>query len=220
MRRGLTALALSVALSAPRSAAAQIGFDDGLGNSSIVGQFTVAPNYKGLIWSSRFFIAKPGDFPSPVPGLTSLVNTAPATTGGTNQAVAFANAFGPVNNSPAVYFQTTSGTFDFFSAYVAALWRADMKLTIVGYDATGIEIKRTAPLTISTTATLIRPNITGATTIGFFTDAGQIIPGQTSDGTAFAIDAINVSAVPEPSSVLLVGAGLAGLAAVTRRRRR
>jgi hypothetical protein len=54
---------------------------------------------------------------------------------------------------------------------------------------------------------------------GFFCNATGSCTAFASDKAQFALDNINLTVIPEPGSLALVGLGLAGIAALTRRRR-
>jgi hypothetical protein len=162
----------------------------------------------------------------PVDGLSYQGVSFGFTVGGVNSTDAYYNmsAAGPftVNVQDPSLVGTAAGvlTLD-FTAPVRNL-RFDVALDIIG------------PLTPGFTVALFDPNLTPLTTIPINTDS--LLPDYWSEGTfcyngnllgratiefgpnagVFALD--NLSSVPEPSTIFLLGGGMLGLALLARRR--
>lgn len=193
-----TALAAALALSAA-SARAQTFTFEGLGDG-----VDVPSGYAGLTWSN-FTIMDPASFFTPSGfqnGVVSPANTA-------------YNPFG----DPASFGSATP--FALQSAYFTAVWNDGLTLRVVGSLAGATVFSQshvlstTGPLFIdfggvSVDAVLLEPS--GGTPAGYAVD-----------GTLFSMDDLTIVAaatVPEPGTIALVLTGLAGVGAVSARRRR
>jgi hypothetical protein len=167
----------------------------------------LAPGYSGFTWKN-FWVVDRAYWTSV--GQTNANGFDRLAAQTNSQVVAF-NQFG--SNAT----MERAQPFDFVSAVVASGQRQDMTLTILGFDSKGVKLYTESYQTGQTPRT-ITPNWTGVSKVEFDSgDNGTIVvqPGS----KAFAIDNIVLTQViPEPSTVLLLGAGLVGLFAGARRR--
>ena len=116
--------------------------------------------------------------------------------------------------------------FMFTGAYFTAAWNTDLNIRIDGYDNNN-SIINTATIVVDYDApTLFMARWTNLYKLSFTSWGGT---GAVSGGSGahFAVDNLTVNQcqmdpitpVPEPATMLLFGTGLAGLAAVARRRK-
>ncbi len=114
---------------------------------------------------------------------------------------------------------TQSGTWDFSGAYLTAAWRDGLKILVEGL--LNGETKYSQVVTVDTKSSQYFDfNYAGVDTVRFASWGGTPI-GKKNGGTHFAMENFTYNAgksVPEPSGLLLMGAGLGALAWTRRKR--
>jgi hypothetical protein len=200
MKKGLLAvvLGLGIMLSTIGTVGATVlTFDDLAG--SIV---PVPDGYGGLDWSNFYY-------------LDTASYTASGYTNGmvSSDNVAF-NAWGASAGA-------SGSVFDFNGAYLTAAWNNGLNILIEGYNGSTLLYSQT--VTVSTySPTWFQLDYLGITDLTF-TSWGGTNAGYSGNGTHFAMDDFTFnesteSTVPEPSTLLLLGAGMAGSGIIIRRR--
>ncbi len=187
-------LALATALvvgSMGYASATTINFDD-------IATGNIANGYAGMDWSNF-----------------SVHNALPQASGYHNAPVSGSQtAFNPFG-TPASMSSSTAFTLN--DAYFTAAWRDGMNIHAVASGAGG---SYTMDFLVNTSApNRIVFNWSNINSVTFSASGGIQHGGYSGAGTHFAVDNITINAVPEPETYAMMLAGLAGLAAVARRRK-
>jgi hypothetical protein len=191
-RRGFAFMlfvAMSVVCGGPAISSGEILTFDELPGTAPTGWLTQVPaNYGGLQW--RFFYY-------------TEASRAPAPSGYVNGVVSPGKAVysGYADWAPAVL-SVTHGTFDLNSAYVTAAWQDGVTLEAQGFKG-GRLIYDTGYTINAVTPSLINFNYLGIDQVSFYYYGGTVHPGYQGFGPMFVIDNLNVTIVPEPSTLAL-----------------
>lgn len=131
----------------------------------------------------------------------------------------------PNNVAYNAYAQTAYVTsvvdFDFNGAYFTGAWNDGLNINVLGFN-NGIQLYDSTIIVSAFTSMFYNLSFQGVDELRFTSFGGTDVPNFSGDGAHFAMDNFtynDVSAVPEPSTVLLLGAGLLGAAMVGRRKR-
>jgi hypothetical protein len=197
IRRCLASLAL-VVISATPSAAGVITFDEFAVPDGNTG--ALASPYQGFTWVN-FSLLDPGGVFAGSGYENGLVSS---------ENVAFTSGFG--------YFSSAT-PFTFDSVYMSAAWRDGVRVRVIGLLG-ATELFSTSFLVDHTGPNLFTFNWGGINTVHIATSGGVEVPGLVGSGEYVAIDNIAINTVPEPTSLLLLGTGIVGVAARVRNRRR
>ena len=196
--RALAALvAFSVAAATP--AAAQLNFDDITTNASGVNNTRFNTPYNGFSFEN-FSVGGPG-----------LIGTGSNAASGTKFALGqpFDNSF--IYREDNVAFDFT-GAFLSFRAFDAIT--APVMITVNAYRGAGVDPVFSRMVALTNNAELFAFDFFNVDEIEFDTEVLGL-----NRSSALAVDNLNISAVPEPSTVVLMSLGMAGLLVVVRRKR-
>jgi hypothetical protein len=183
-----------------------ITFDDLTDTSLGFGGTAIANGYQGLNWTNwsvlntalfatNFLSGLPS---GALPGTVSPPNVAYNPTGG-----------------EAIFSSSTPFTFN--SADLTALWSDNLQVTVTGL--LGGVTKDTITLTpLATAATLETFNWADINEVDLLAIGGTPHAGYSGAGTQVIMDNMSIT-TPEPSTLAILGAGLAGLGVVRRRRK-
>jgi len=108
--------------------------------------------------------------------------------------------------------------FNFLSVYLTAAWTSNMNVRVQGFSGAQQLYDQTVVVSwpVQTQFAFNYQNINRLT----FTTSGGVYAGFGTVGPWFAMDNLNIVPVPEPSAILLTGAGVLGLLAFHRRNQR
>jgi hypothetical protein len=186
--------------------ATTIGFDDLTDNWFGT---PITNGYQGLNWTNW-----------------SVLNTADFTTffgpsGATPGTVSPPNVAFNADGGEAIF--SESSPFTLNSADLTAFWRDNLQVTVTGL-LNGV-VEHTITLALSATAaTLETFNWTDINEVDLVGSGDTDHAGYSGSGTQVALDNLTITtgvvSNPEPSSLAIVGAGLAGLGLAHRRRRK
>jgi hypothetical protein len=193
---GVSAVALlaGTGLLARPASAELITFDD----LAPCGSCAIANGYAGLDWTNWDYLTGADlPFSGYDPGTVSKPN------------VAF-NGFG----AEAIF---SDNTFTLNSAYMTAAWRDNLSVTVTGL-LNNVVVDTKTFLLSATTPTLETFGWSGINKVELTATGGTKHVGYTGTGTQVAVDNLLINA-PEPGTLALLGAGLAGLGVVRRRRK-
>jgi hypothetical protein len=187
--------------------ATTITFDDLTDTSGGFGGTPIPNGYQGLNWTNwsvlntgLFTTNFLGGNPSgALPGTVSPPNVAYNLTGG-----------------EAIFSSSTPFTFN--SADLTALWNDNLQVTVTGL-LDGVT-KDTITLSPSATAAALETfNWANINEVDLLAVGGTPHAGYSGAGTQVLIDNLTVTPTPEPSTLAILGAGLAGLGLLRRRRK-
>jgi hypothetical protein len=186
-----------------------ITFDDLTDTSLGFGGTAIANGYQGLNWTNwnvlntaLFTTNFLGGLPSgALPGTVSPPNVAYNPTGG-----------------EAIFSSSTPFTFN--SADLTALWNDNLQVTVTGKLGGVTEDTITlSPSPSATAVTLETFNWANIDEVDLLTVGGTPHAGYSGAGTQVVMDNLTITPTPEPSTLAILGAGLAGLGVVRRRRK-
>jgi hypothetical protein len=188
----------------PPCRATVVTFDDLFTNRTDFSAF-IPSNYQGLNWDVFGVgngILTPNHFPflaaGKYYGVVSLSNV--ATTGGFQAQI----------NSPGT-------NFNFLSVYLTGAWHSNLNIEVQGFRGGTLLYDQTV-VASATNPTLFAFGYTNVDRLSFTSFGGQ--PAfSTDNGNGFVMDNFTFEFIPEPSVLLLTGAGVAMLCAFHKRKR-
>jgi hypothetical protein len=201
------ALLAEVSFSTQPAAALTITFDDLADTSAGFGGTPIANGYQGLNWTN-WNTLNTADFTANFgpngaqPGTVSQTNVAYNPTGG-----------------EAIF--SAASPFTLNSFYLTAVWQDDLPVTVTGLLGGIVEDTETVT-PLATGPTLETFNWADISEVEILPGIGTNHSGYSGSGTQVSIDNLTLTptiTTPEPSTLAILGAGLAGLSVVRRRRR-
>jgi hypothetical protein len=114
---------------------------------------------------------------------------------------------------------TVSGSlFNFEGAYLTGVWNDQLNITVKGF-LSGAEVYSRTVVADYNSPTWFDLNFNGIDELTFYSFGGVPVPDLEGGGAHFAMDdfTYNTSRIPLPTTLLLLGSGLAGVAALRKR---
>ena len=181
----------------------------GLSNTAVFSP----PGYGNLKWSADFRVLEGANY--------TTRNNAPVGNGYTNALVS-ASYVATNGGAAPVSFEalTDDALFNFNSVYLGAAWYNGLQVAVTGYrDGQVVYNTVTGPLAY--TATQLAFNWVNVDKVSFASidGTGTVIDNWSTYNHAFVMDDLNITPVPEPTTVSMLLAGLGLVGAVARRRR-
>jgi len=160
---------------------------------SIYGTAQIPNGYGGLQWQNFWYLNAVTYWGNP--------------SGYSNGLVSADNVAFNANGDPA---QIGGGLFDLNSAYLTGAWNDGLQLEVQGFIGSTLIYDNT--YTVNTAGpTLINLNYLGIDEANFISFGGTHNSSFAVGGEQFAVDNLNVTLVPEPTSMWLLAAGILGM---------